>query len=232
MKDKVLVVDDELDILDVLSFVLEDAGYETKTVSRGDSALEVASTWRPDIVILDIGLPGLNGLEVCPKLVEMNIPVIVLSSHDKDDQVVEGLEVGAEDYVSKPFNLKELLLRVEKILKRTRASETDTSKLVIGALVVDLRKATVSVDGEVISLTPTEYKIVEFLAKRAHTPVSSETLLEGVWNAEEWIQGPEMVKVNISRLRKKLEKDPSNPRFLLNRWGYGYLLTDATLNQS
>lgn len=229
MKRKVLVVDDERDIQDVLAFVLQDAGYETMTTGRGDEALALSQEWRPDIVILDIGLPGLNGLEVCPRLVQMDIPVLVLSSHDRDEQIVEGLEVGAEDYVSKPFNLKELLLRVEKILRRTKAGETSAPTLVIGSLSIDLRKSIVSIEGEVVNLTPTEYKIVEFLAKRAHTPVSSEMLLEGVWNAEQWIQGPEMVKVNISRLRKKLEKDPSNPRYLLNKWGYGYLLTDTIL---
>lgn len=229
MKGKVLVVDDERDIQDVLAFVLEDAGYETRTTGRGDEALILAQEWQPDIVILDIGLPGLNGLEVCPRLVAMDIPVIVLSSHDRDDQIVEGLEVGAEDYVSKPFNLKELLLRVEKILRRTRPAEAAAALLAIGSLTIDMRKSAVSIEGELINLTPTEYKIVEFLAKHAHTPVSSEMLLQQVWNAEEWIQGPEMVKVNISRLRKKLEKDPSNPRYLLNRWGYGYLLTDTSL---
>jgi len=229
VKGKVLVVDDERDIQDVLAFVLEDAGYETRTTGRGDEALVLAQEWLPDIVILDIGLPGLNGLEVCPRLVAMDIPVIVLSSHDRDDQIVEGLEVGAEDYVSKPFNLKELLLRVEKILRRTRPAEAAAALLAIGSLTIDMRKSAVSIEGELINLTPTEYKIVEFLAKHAHTPVSSEMLLQQVWNAEEWIQGPEMVKVNISRLRKKLEKDPSNPRYLLNRWGYGYLLTDTSL---
>ncbi len=227
MKGKVLVVDDERDIQDVLAFVLEDSGYETKTTGRGDEALILAQQWHPDIVILDIGLPGLNGLEVCPRLVAMDIPVLVLSSHDRDDQIVEGLEVGAEDYVSKPFNLKELLLRIEKILRRTKPAEASASMLLIGSLAIDMPRSMVTIDGELVNLTPTEYKIVEFLAKHAHTPVSSETLLQQVWKAEEWIQGPEMVKVNISRLRKKLEKDPSNPRYLLNRWGYGYLLTDT-----
>ena len=231
MRGKILVVDDERDIQDVLAFVLEDAGYETKTTGRGDEALILAEQWKSDLVILDIGLPGLNGLQVCPRLVEMNIPVIVLSSHDRDDQIIEGLEVGAEDYVSKPFNLKELLLRIEKILRRTKISDSKTHLITIGGLHIDTHTSTVFIEGESINLTPTEYKIVEFLAKHAHTPVSIESLLQGVWNSDQWIQGPEMVKVNISRLRKKLEKDPSNPRFLLNRWGYGYVLTDSALNQ-
>jgi DNA-binding response OmpR family regulator len=201
----------------------------TKAVGNGNDALVESNRWQPDLVILDIGLPGLDGLQVCPRLVDMEIPVLVLSSHDKDDQIIEGLEVGAEDYVSKPFNYKELLLRVEKIIKRTRP-ETTKYLLTIGSITVDIRKQTVEIDRELVNLTPTEYKIIEFLATHANTPVSSETLLKQVWNAEEWINGVEMVKVNISRLRKKIEQDPSNPRFLLNRWGYGYLLTDLQIN--
>jgi len=229
MSGKVLVVDDEKDIRDVLCFILENAGYQTKAVGNGNDAVVESNRWQPDLVILDIGLPGLDGLQVCPRLVDMEIPVLVLSSHDKDDQIIEGLEVGAEDYVSKPFNYKELLLRVEKIIKRTRP-ETTKYLLTIGSITVDIRKQTVEIDRELVNLTPTEYKIIEFLATHANTPVSSETLLKQVWNAEEWINGVEMVKVNISRLRKKIEQDPSNPRFLLNRWGYGYLLTDLQIN--
>ncbi|MDY0303578.1 MAG: response regulator transcription factor [Sphaerochaeta sp.] len=226
MKTKILIVDDEQDIQDVLRFVLEDAGYEVESTGRGDEALALAKAHQPDLVILDIGLPGLSGLDLCPLLVDLSIPVIVLSSHDRDDQIIEGLEVGAEDYVSKPFNLKELLLRIEKIIRRTRGGEA-AQLITIGSLVVDLRRQQLSIDGVEINLTPTEYKIIEILAKHAHTPVSSETLLQQVWKADEWIQGTEMVKVNISRLRKKIEADPANPRYLLNRWGYGYLLTNS-----
>ncbi len=231
MNERILVVDDEPDIQDVLCFVLENAGYQTKEVGRGDEALAVSHQWKPDIVILDIGLPGLDGLQVCPRLVDMDIPVLVLSSHGKDDQVVAGLEVGAEDYVSKPFNYRELLLRIEKIIRRTKPDSIRTL-LEIGAITIDLRKQIVEIENEPINLTPTEYKILELLATHAHTPVSSELLLQRVWNTEEWIHGTEMVKVNISRLRKKIERDPSNPRFLLNRWGYGYVLTDTEAEHS
>ena len=230
MSEKVLVVDDEKDIQDVLSFILENAGYQTRAVGNGNDALTQAEQWLPDIVILDIGLPGLNGLQVCPRLVDLEIPVLVLSSHDRDDQIIEGLEVGAEDYVSKPFNYKELLLRVEKIIRRTR-TEPSRQLLSIGAITVDRSRQTVEINHELINLTPTEYKIIEYLATHANTPVSSDTLLKEVWNTEEWIHGIEMVKVNISRLRKKIEQDPSNPRYLLNRWGYGYLLTDSAIDQ-
>ena len=225
MIGRVLVVDDEVDIQDVLCFVLDNAGYETRSTGRGDLALELCAQWNPDLVVLDIGLPGLSGLEVCPRLVDMGIPVLVLSSHDKDDQVVAGLELGAEDYVSKPFNYKELLLRVEKIIRRTRNTELQ-KVLHIGEILIDLRRSQVEVRGQLVNLTPTEFKILALLGSHRGSPLSVETLLQEVWHVSEWTNGAEMVKVNISRLRKKIEVDPSKPRYLLNRWGYGYLLTD------
>ena len=225
MMGRVLVVDDEVDIQDLLCFVLDNAGYETRSTGRGDLALELCAQWNPDLVVLDIGLPGLSGLEVCPRLVDMGIPVLVLSSHDKDDQVVAGLELGAEDYVSKPFNYKELLLRVEKIIRRTR--NTELQKVFhIGDILIDLRRSQVEVRGQLVNLTPTEFKILALLASHRGSPISVDTLLHEVWHVSEWTNGAEMVKVNISRLRKKIEVDPGKPRYLLNRWGYGYLLTD------
>ncbi len=225
MNGRVLVVDDEADIVDVLCFALESAGYETRSTGRGDEALAISREWPPDLVILDIGLPGLSGLEVCPRLTEDGIPVLVLSSHDRDDEVVEGLEVGAEDYVTKPFNHKELLLRVGKIIRRTRASAAE-ELVTAGEITVDLRRREVRVGVQEVHLTPTEFGIIALLAGKPGEPVEVETLLREVWGATEWTNGDEMVKVNIRRLRKKIEPDPQHPRYLLNRWGQGYLLAD------
>jgi len=226
VKNRILVVDDEQAIVDLLHFILTNAGYEVASTGRGDEVASLARRFQPDLVILDIGLPGLSGLEVVPSLVELDIPVLVLSSHDRDDQIIEGLEVGAEDYVSKPFNHKELLLRIEKIIRRTKVGPSEQI-IRIGAIMVDVRRRVMEIDGQEIILTPTEFRIIEYLALHAHIPVSAEELLKQVWNTDEWIQGPEMVKVNISRLRKKIEPNPSSPRFLVNRWGFGYLLTDT-----
>lgn len=224
MKHKVLLVDDEKDILTLLTYIFESKGYSVNSVMRGDDAVKIASSWSPDIVILDIGLPGLNGLEVCTYLVDMHIPVIFLSSHDQDDQIIEGLEVGGEDYVSKPFNYKELLLRVEKVLKRSKAPEGKV--LVVGDLTINLEQQSLFLQGELVNLTPTEFKIIEVLSTYLHTPVSVQKILQSVWNNEEWIQGSELVKVNMSRLRKKIEEDPASPRYIINKWGVGYILTD------
>ncbi len=234
----VLIVDDEADIRDVLEFVLQNAGYHTEATGRGDIALELARENTPDLVILDIGLPGLSGLEVCPQLTEMGIPVLVLSSHDRDDQVVTGLEVGAEDYVTKPFNHRELLLRVDKIIRRTTTVRPAAPPAVVtvGRLTIDSRRhlVTVAADGEEpgtpereIPLTPTEFDLILFLARSPGVPHTVETLLKEVWRVTDWTNGDEMVKVGVRRLRKKIEHDPSRPRFILNRWGQGYFLTES-----
>ncbi|MBI9093700.1 MAG: response regulator transcription factor [Sphaerochaeta sp.] len=225
MKNRVLLVDDEKEILTLLTYIFEKQGYSVQSVQRGDDAVKVATSWSPDIVILDIGLPGLNGLEVCTHLVAMDIPVIFLSSHDQDDQIIEGLEVGGEDYVSKPFNYKELLLRVEKVLKRVQVHEEKI--LVVGDLTINLEQQTLYCKDVLLNLTPTEFKILEVLATYLHTPVSVQKILQTVWKNEDWIQGSELVKVNMSRLRKKVEEDPASPRYIINKWGVGYILTDA-----
>ena len=154
----------------------------------------------------------------------MHILVIFLSSHDADDQIIEGLEVGGEDYVSKPFNYKELLLRVEKVLKRGLFPKGKV--LVVGDLTINVEQQSLSLHGELVNLTPTEFKIIELLSTYLHTPVSVQKILQTVWNNEEWIQGAELVKVNMSRLRKKIEEDPASPRYIINKWGVGYILTD------
>ena len=224
MNNRILVVDDEKDIQDMLCYVFEREGYESRASGRGDQALDICVNWNPDIVILDIGLPGLSGLEVCPKLSKMGIPVLVLSSHDRDDQVVAGLELGAEDYVKKPFNYKELLLRVEKIIRRTQSYEA-SRVIEAGDIRIDLKCNIVEVKGKMVHMTPTEFHILALLARNIGTPFSTKALLKEVWHSSEWINGEEMVKVNIRRLRKKIEEDPNNPQYLINRWGVGYFLS-------
>lgn len=226
----ILIVDDEADIRDVLEFTLENAGYETRSTGDGEAALRIATDEAIALAILDIGLPGMSGLEVCPRLVGMGIPVLVLSSHDRDDQVVTGLEVGADDYVTKPFHHRELLLRVEGLLRR--ASGTRRPRVLqCGALRVDLDRHTVTIHRDEtdvsIDLTPTEFDLVAFLAQSPGVPHSVDVLLREVWRVSAWTHGEEMVKVAVRRLRKKIEDDAAHPRLLLNRWGQGYFLTET-----
>ena len=235
MADRILIVDDEQAILDLLKFVLENDGYEVFCAARGDTALKLCDKWIPDLVILDIGLPGLSGLEVCRRLHEDGIPVLVLSSHDRDDQIVEGLEEGADDYVTKPFNHRELLLRVEKLLNRavwkyTPAQPTrryETSPFRIRDLMINPDRAEVRRGNTAILLTPTELRILELLARTPGRPVDIGTILSEVWGNSDWKGGAEIVKVNILRLRRKLEPDPSNPVYLVNRRGLGYYLAET-----
>ncbi|WP_245874048.1 response regulator transcription factor [Alkalispirochaeta sphaeroplastigenens] len=242
---RVLVVDDEQAILDLLVFILEDQGYEVRSAGRGDTALEIARIWNPDLVILDIGLPGIGGLQVCRVLHERGTLVLVLSSHDKDDQVVEGLEEGADDYVTKPFNHRELLLRVEKLLERSRGRERPGQKdqegtpggalrgvflrepLVLGDLRIDPLRGEVFRGEVAVQLTVTEFRLLSLLALAPGHPVAVETILERIWNSSDWEGGAEMVKVNIRRLRQKIEPDPSRPLYILNRRGMGYYLAEG-----
>lgn len=222
----ILIVEDEADIRDVLEYVLQNAGYQVESAGRGDEALEIARRRSVDLVVLDIGLPGLSGLEVLPRLAGMEIPVLVLSSHDRDDQVVAGLEVGADDYVTKPFNHRELLLRIDKIIRRTRGNRS-SRVLQVGQITIELDRHQVTAGERTIPLTPTEFDLITFLARTPGVPQPVETLLREVWRVSDWTNGEEMVKVGIRRLRKKIEPDPARPRFIINRWGQGYLLAET-----
>lgn len=221
----ILIVEDEADIRDVVEFVLQNAGYRTVSTGRGDEALEIARGTPLDLVVLDIGLPGLSGMDILPQLTEMDIPVLILSSHDREDQVVTGLEVGAEDYVTKPFSHRELLLRVDKLIRRTRGTRTSRI-LSVGPIAIDLDRQQVTVGEQAVPLTPTEFDLITFLARTPGIPQPMETLLREVWRVTDWDNGEEMVKVGIRRLRKKIEPDPANPRYILNRWGQGYFLAE------
>ena len=221
VKNRILVVDDEQAIVDLLHFILTRTGYEVASTGRGN---EVAPwpEFHPDLVILDIGLPGLSGLKwfhcLSSWILRFSCSAVMIG-------MTRSSRVGGRGggLCLKAVQPQELLLRIEKIIRRTKVEQI----IQIGSIMVDIRRRVLEIDGQEITLTPTEFRIIEYLALHAHVPVSAEELLKQVWNAEEWIQGPEMVKVNISRLRKKIEPNPSTPRFLVNRWGFGYLLTDT-----
>ncbi|TVQ97022.1 MAG: DNA-binding response regulator [Spirochaetaceae bacterium] len=226
MNRRVLLVDDEPAIIKLLRFIFQDAGFDVESVGSGEEALAVTDRWHPDLVVLDIGLPGMSGLDVCRALHAARIPVLVLSSHDQDDDVVEGLEEGADDYVTKPFNHRELLLRAEKLIERgVRLSlDEETDLIQVGELEIDAAKALVRRAGTAIYLTPTEIQILKLLARTPGRPVDIDTILKQVWKHPDRLGGPEMVKVNIRRLRHKIETDPTEPRYILNRRGMGYYL--------
>ncbi len=175
-------------------------------------------------MLLDINLPGINGLEVCNRIkITENIPVIILSCRDNDSDVISGLEIGAEDYIRKPFNHQELVLRIRKLLGRITNTK-NRSYIETGDLYIRMDKEEVFFSSNEVKLTPMEYKLLSVLGQKLGWVMSWQLLLHEVWGYDQWDGGRELVKVNIRRLRKKLEPDPSRPLYLLTERGKGYKL--------
>jgi DNA-binding response OmpR family regulator len=223
---KILVVDDEPHILHLLQFLLTDEGYLVTTADTGESALEVAGRDDFDLVILDLALPGIDGFAVCRSLQNRNIPVLMLSSYDEDNYVVSGLETGALDYVRKPFNNRELILRVANLMGRNTNPRAPKS-LASDDVRINLDTEEVVCRGRLIRLTPTEYLLLKLLMSRQGMVLSCEEILHEVWGADEWDGCRQMVKVNIQRLRNKIEMAPRNPVMIVNQWGRGYRFVPA-----
>ena len=226
MQFKILIIEDEPDIAGMLEYLLRDEGYDVVVAYTGAQGLDLVNNEEFHLIVLDLSLPGIDGLTVCNRIKQSStIPIIILSARDKDSDVISGLEIGAEDYITKPFNHREFILRVGKILKRLKL--IDKHRVIkIDNIVINLEKDEVFVDSKRINLTPNEYSLLSCLASRAGWVVSWQALLKGVWGHEDWEGGREMVKVNIQRLRKKIEPDPHNPEYILNEWGKGYRFKD------
>lgn len=208
----------------ILEYLLKDEGYQVTVAYDGETGVKFAKEEKPDLVLLDVMLPKMSGLEVCNHLRRFTTtPIIILSAKDNQEDVIKGLEIGADDYITKPFNHRELILRVKKILARfdLRASK---EALIIGDIEISIAQKQVTLKGELLNLTPIEYKLLYCLAENEDRVLSSEALIREVWGHENWIGGNELIKVNILRLRKKMEGDPSHPIYLINVWGMGYKL--------
>lgn len=203
---------------------MKDEGFNTVTAGSGEEGLKEVGGRRIDLVILDINLPGIDGLEVCNRIkTTEQIPIIFLSCRDEDSDVINGLETGADDYVRKPFNHRELILRVRKLIKRAAAA-SDRTTIKTGKLVIKTDREQVLFDSEEIKLTPMEYKLLEVMGKKLDWVISWQVLLKEAWGYEDWDGGREIVKVNIRRLRLKIEPDASEPAYLLTERGRGYKL--------
>ncbi len=222
MQHKILIIEDEPDIAGMLEYLLRDEGYSVTVAYSGEEGLRLAAEVDFHLVVLDLTLPGIDGLTVCNRLKQSStIPVIILSARDKDSDIISGLEIGAEDYMTKPFNHREFILRVGKILGRLKLMEKQ-KELKIGNLLINLEKGEVFRNGARVNLTPNEYSLLSCLVSRSGWVISWQALLKDVWGHEEWEGGREMVKVNIQRLRKKIEPDSHHPEYILNEWGKGY----------
>ena len=224
--EHVLVVDDEPRYLKVIRFNLEAGGYLVTCAATGEEALGLLQARDPDLVVLDIMLPDMDGFEVCRRARELSdTPIIMLTAKGAAEDKVQGLRLGADDYVSKPFSALELVARVEAVLRRAHPAETTVpqSKFVSGDLSIDFRARRVTARGRDVRLSPTEYKLLTCLSARPGAVFTHENLLETVWGPA-YRREHEILRIAIWRLRHKLEDDSSNPRTVLTRPGVGYML--------
>ncbi|KQX54910.1 PhoP family transcriptional regulator [Paenibacillus sp. Root444D2] len=228
---KILVVDDEQPIADILKFNLEKEGYQVICAYDGGSAVELAFSEQPDLILLDLMLPVKDGMDVCREVrSKLNTPIIMLTAKDTELDKVLGLEMGADDYVTKPFGTRELLARVKAHLRRqTKAqsapSESDMQRngMRIHALFIDNDMYMVYKDGTPLDLTHREFELIQYLAKNSGKVMTREHLLQAVWGFE-YFGDVRTVDVTIRRLREKLETDPSRPEYIMTRRGLGYLM--------
>jgi two-component system KDP operon response regulator KdpE len=219
---RVLVVDDEPQITRVLRTVLTSQGYQVRTASEGEAAMSSFNEWRPELVITDLYMPHMDGLELCRRIRAVsNVPIIVLSVKGEERTKVEALDSGADDYVTKPFGMDELLARVRAALRRGSTEEDELASFDAGEFRVDLNGRRVHARGQEVRLTPKEFDLFVYMARHPNRVITHRTLLEAVWGEASQEQ-PEYLRVFMGQLRKKLEPDPSNPRYLVTEPWVGY----------
>ncbi len=228
MPEKILVVDDEPSILTLVEYHLKKAGYQVMTAEDGAQALDKAIREKPDLMVLDVMLPDLDGFEVCRQLRKAaDTPILFLTARDDEIDRIVGLELGADDYLTKPFNPRELTARVKAILRRTNPVQKsdDAERIDAGDLVIDLRRHEVLLRGEAVALTPKEFELLETLARNSVMAMSRELLLDRVWGSD-FFGDARIVDVHISHLRDKIEIDPGQPTYVKTVRGVGYKFRD------
>lgn len=223
MESKILVVDDEKPIVDILKYNLEKDGYKVLIAYDGEEAIRIATSEEPDLILLDIMLPKIDGFSVCKTLRQrLNTPILMVTAKEEEVDKVLGLELGADDYIVKPFSMRELAARIKANLRRVQMSEdADGKSITYGDLVIDLDKYVVRKKGKQIDLTSREFELLKFLAINKGQVFSRDTLLEKVWGYE-YYGDMRTVDVTIRRLREKIEEDPGSPRYICTKRGVGY----------
>lgn len=232
-KKKILVVDDEKPIVDLLVYNLEREGYDIIEAYDGISAVDIALNEKPDLILLDIMLPKQDGLTVCKKIKHSyNVPILILTAKGEEIDKILGLELGADDYITKPFSVRELIARIKANLRKTEnmisveelQNEENKSKIVIGELTIDLEKFEILLRGKEVDLTLREFEVLKYLAQQPDQVVTRETLLEKVWGYE-YYGDIRTVDVTVRRIREKIEKDTSVPKILVTKRGVGYYIS-------
>lgn len=234
-KKTILIVDDEKTIVDMLKYNLQKEGYNTLEANDGEQAVDIALERKPDLVLLDIMLPKMDGLTVCKRIRQtLNIPILMLSAKDEEIDKILGLELGADDYITKPFSIRELMARVKANLRKAEVEaniktnnedrNVENSNIIkVGDLSLDINKFEVRIRGEVIDLTLREFEVIKYLANQPGQVVTREVLLEKVWGYE-YYGDIRTVDVTVRRIREKIEKDTSNPKILITKRGVGYYI--------
>jgi two-component system KDP operon response regulator KdpE len=224
---KILIVDDEPNILSTVAPLLRSRGYEVVTAVSGRSALEKVELDQPDLIVLDLGLPDLDGVEVCRVVRETSsVPIVVLTARGAESDKVRALDTGADDYVTKPFGVEELLARVRAALRRSDAPAAASEPIVRGNLVIDRERFRVHRDGEELRLTPKEFELLTFLAQHPGRVLTHRKILKAIWGPNA-VDQPEHLRVLVAALRKKVEPDPSSPRYILTEPWVGYRFDDS-----
>lgn len=228
-KTTILTADDDPQLLRLMTRTLQLEGYEVLSASDGQQALVLIEQKVPDAVLLDVMMPKMDGFTVCQRVREFSlVPIIIVTARGQDQDKIRGLDLGADDYLTKPFSVDELLARVRAVLRRAQFSlqsfpQAAHAHLTIGNITLDFAQHLVTRDGQEVILTPTEYRILAYLAQNAGRVITQDLLLEHVWGAE-YIGESHMLQVNMNRLRRKLEADPTHPRFILTKVGIGYYI--------
>ena len=219
---KILVVDDEKLLVKGIKFNLENEGYQVECAYDGAAAVELARSGGFDLIILDLMMPEIDGLEACMRIREFsNVPVIMLTARSEDVDKIIGFECGADDYITKPFNLLELKARIRAMLRRASGGAQGKSRITVGDLTLDTEQRVAIRDGEAVELTAKEYDLIELLMKNPRRVYSRENLMNVVWGYS-YTGDYRTVDVHIRRLREKLERRPAEPEYILTKWGVGY----------
>ena len=232
MEKKILVVEDEKAIADILEFNLKKEGYAVICAYDGEAGLDAAESENPDLILLDVMLPKMDGFEVCKAVRKTsNVPIIMVTAREEEVDKVLGLELGADDYITKPFSMRELMARIKANVRRgfTPTEETSTvsdeNRLVFGNIEINLKSLDLKKNGEHIELTPREFDLIKFLATQPNSVFSREELMEKVWQYD-YYGDLRTVDVTVRRLREKIEDDPANPVRIVTRRGAGYMFAD------
>jgi DNA-binding response OmpR family regulator len=231
-KSTILVVDDEPRLLKWVAYNLESEGYSVLTTTDGQHALDLLKEHQPDLVLLDLMMLGMDGFAVCQAIRHCSaVPIIIVTARGQDQDKVRGFDLGADDYLTRPFSVEELLARIRAVMRRAQVTANDYSfalqtTMTIGSLTIDGARHQVRMANRDLVLSPIEYRLLFYLAQNAGRVVTQEQLLEQVWG-EEYAGESHLLRVNMSRLRSKLEPDLAHPRYLLTKVGIGYLLASA-----